>query len=163
MPNTDTGMFNKENTGFAQVIATTFFSGFFPIAPGTVGAAVAAFLLWLLPPFSSFLLLVLTIVFFFIGVWASTRSERLWQEKDPGRINWDEFVGMMASVLFLPRSWSVLLVAFIVFRIFDVVKPFPVNRAEKIKSGWGIMLDDIYAGIYSNIILQIAVRWAGVL
>ncbi len=153
----------KENLGLAQAISTTLYSGFFPIAPGTVGAAVACFLLWVLPESPPLFLLLLTLVFFFVGVWAAGRAEQIWQEKDPGRINWDEFVGMMTSVLFLPKSWMLLLVAFFVFRIFDVVKPYPVNRAEKIKSGWGIMLDDIYAGIYTNILMQIIFRWSGLL
>lgn len=141
----------------AVVVGTTFGSGFAPIAPGTVGALVTIIALWLLPlplmPVFSHLI----VVFFFIGVWAAAVCEKQWGH-DPGRVNWDEVVGMMISVVAVPKTWPMYVAAFVLFRAFDVIKPFPVNRAEKLPGGWGIMIDDVIAGVYANLAVQIGAR-----
>ncbi len=143
----------------ALCIATTFFSGLFPIAPGTVGAFIAVVVLWFLPPLSWLTLVIASAIFFVIGVWASDIAETEWG-KDPGKVNWDEVVGMMITVIALPaKHWIIYVAAFFAFRIFDIIKPFPVNRMEKIKGGMGIMADDVMAGIYSNLVLQIIFRF----
>jgi phosphatidylglycerophosphatase A len=141
----------------AQVIASTAFSGYFPIAPGTVGAAVAITVLFILPALSWELLTIASVVFFFVGVWATTEAEKLWGH-DAGRINWDEVVGMMVTVVALPKHWISYFAAFIVFRFFDVVKPYPIGNSQKLPGGWGIMIDDVLAGVFSNILLQIFFR-----
>lgn len=141
----------------AVFIATTFGSGFSPIVPGTVGSLAATGALWLLPLPSTLIFSHIIISFFFIGVWAAAVCEKQWGH-DPGRVNWDEVVGLMISVLALPKTWPIFVAAFVLFRFFDIVKPFPVNRAEKLPGGWGIMMDDVIAGIYANIVLQIGVR-----
>ncbi len=142
---------------FALFLASTFYSGFFPIAPGTVGALIAAVVLWFLPQVSTPVMIVVIIVCFFSGVWAAGVAEQDWGT-DPGRVNWDEVAGMLMTLLFLPKHWLIYVAGFLVFRFFDVVKPFPVNRMEKLPGGWGIMADDIAAGLYSNIVLQIVFR-----
>lgn len=78
---------------------------------------------------------------------------------DSGRIVWDEVVGMMITVAALPKEWLIYLVAFIVFRFFDILKPFPVNKSQNLPHGWGVMVDDVLAGIYANIVLQILARF----
>lgn len=137
-------------------ISSTFGSGLSPFAPGTVGAAIALVGLWFLN-ITNVGLLLLTILFYSLGVLASTRAEKIWGI-DPARVNFDEFVGMMLSVLFLPKILIIYLAAFIFFRIFDIIKPFPVNRAEKWRAGWGIMTDDILAAFYANLSVQIICR-----
>jgi len=140
------------------LISSTFGSGYFPIAPGTVGALVAIVVLWFLPAFSWGTLLTASIVIYIIGVWAATQAEKVWGH-DAGRINWDEVAGQMVAVIALPKSLLIYLLAFIAFRVFDIIKPMPVNKAENLPRGWGVMTDDIIAGIYANLVLQIIVRF----
>lgn len=141
----------------AAVIGTTFGSGYSPVAPGTAGAAVVIGVLWFLPLPSTVISVHLIALFFFIGVWAATLCENRWGA-DPGRVNWDEAVGMMISIIALPKTPAIYGGAFLIFRLFDVLKPFPVNRAERLPAGWGIMIDDVIAGLYTNIVLQILLR-----
>jgi phosphatidylglycerophosphatase A len=84
-----------------------------------------------------------------LGIWASDRVERMVGRKDPGVIVIDEVAGMMVSVLFLPRTWPVLLAAFFLFRLFDVWKPFPARQSQVITGGVGVMIDDLIAGLYA--------------
>jgi phosphatidylglycerophosphatase A len=142
----------------ARALATTFYSGYFPVAPGTVGAALAAVAIWFGKVDQGFPLLGMLLLFSLAGVWASGRAEELWG-KDPGRVNWDEVVGMMLSLLFLPRNGMVFVAAFLAFRFFDILKPVPVSTAERLPRGWGIMADDIIAGIYTNIVVQTIVHF----
>ena len=123
------------------------------MAPGTAGSLVALVALWLIP-FSSFSL-VLTLVFVvLVGVWASSRSERLLGRKDPGHVVIDEVAGMILSVLALPRTPMVLLAAFVLFRLFDIVKPFPARESQNFRGGIGVMLDDLVAGAYTLVLLS---------
>lgn len=140
----------------AKVLASTFGSGYFPLAPGTVGAGVAFVMLWFIE-WSFLFLFLCSILLFFIGVWAATTAEKSWGV-DPGRVNLDEFVGMMISVVFLTKSLSSYTAAFIFFRIFDIVKPFPIAKAEQWPCGWGIMADDAIAGLYANVLTQLLFR-----
>jgi phosphatidylglycerophosphatase A len=118
----------------ALFIASTCYSGFFPVAPGTVGALIAVVVLWLLPEFSIPVLVASCIVIYFIGVWVSGIAENAWGH-DPGKVNWDEVAGMLVTLLFLPKHWMIYVAGFLAFRFFDVVKPFPVNRMEKLPGG----------------------------
>ncbi len=142
----------------ACALATTFYTGYSPVAPGTVGAALAAVGLWFLRIDQGWPLLALALVSGLIGVWAAQRAEQRWGE-DPGRVNWDEVVGMMLSLCFLPRTSTVFILAFLAFRFFDILKPVPVSTAERLPHGWGIMADDVMAGIYANLLVQAIVRF----
>jgi len=125
------------------------------VASGTAGSAVALLGLWLIP-FTTRSLIAATIVVVAVGVWASGRVERLVGRKDPGVIVIDEVAGMMVSVLFLPRTWPVLLAAFFLFRLFDVWKPFPARQSQTITGGVGVMIDDLIAGIYALAVVAVA-------
>ena len=131
--------------------------GHAPIAPGTVASAITAVVLWLLswsPPALTGLLLVVLIV----GTWAAHEAERALGTKDPGAIVVDEVAGMTISVLTLPLTLPVLVAGFILFRIFDVVKPFPAGASQRLGGGVGVMIDDVIAGIYALILLLLARR-----
>jgi len=141
----------------AAVIASTGFSGFSPIAPGTVGSAIAVILLWWIPVPPPALAAAILVLLFFIGVWSATRAETLWGH-DAGRINIDEVAGMIIAVLFVPRTIWVYSAAFILFRLFDIVKPYPANVSQRLARGWGVMVDDVFAGIYANLLLQVMLR-----
>ncbi len=117
---------------------------------------MALVILWLVP-FSRAGLVVFFLVVTIVGTWAAHVVERALGDKDPGMIVVDEVAGMTLSVLVLPLTLPVLLVAFVLFRIFDVVKPFPANRAQALPGGLGVMIDDLIAGLYALLVL-IALR-----
>ncbi len=131
-------------------------AGYSPIVSGTAGSAVALVGLWLIP-FTPLALVLSCVAVTLVGFWASGRVERIVGRKDPGIIVIDEVAGMMVSVLFLPRTWPVLLTAFVLFRIFDIWKPFPARQSQSITGGVGVMIDDLIAGAYA-LILVVAAR-----
>ncbi len=141
----------------ATCLSSTFCTGYFPIAPGTVGSAIAIIAIWLLPEFPWWGLLAVASVGFFLGVWASQQAEEKWGH-DAGRINWDEAIGMLISVTALPKTWIAYLTAFLLFRLLDIVKPFPANVSQKLPGGWGVMMDDMIAAVYCNLALQMVFR-----
>lgn len=138
---------------FWKLIGTGFGSGYSPIAPGTAGALVGCGMLWLLHEFApagAYLpgLATLIVAFFFLGVKATDKLEPEWGH-DPSRIVADEMVGVWIAMLGVPFSFFNLALAFVLFRIFDIWKPLGIRRMEKFPGGWGVMLDDVLAGIYA--------------
>ena len=135
-------------------IATLGFIGYLPVAPGTWGTAFAFLLTILLKP-DDFTLLMIFIPAFLLGLITSHNAEKI-LGKDSGHIIIDEFCGYLLSVAFIPKSTAYLLSGFILFRIFDVIKPPPIRRLEEtVPGGAGVMLDDILAAIYTNICMQL--------
>ena len=132
--------------------------GVAPVAPGTAGSLLGLLVYVLLPEWPPMVWVGITLIFFFIGVWAATESESLWGH-DAGRIVIDEIVGMWVALLFLPRTVRIALLGFFIFRFFDIVKPFPADRSQRLKAGWGVMVDDVIAGIYTNVVLQLLERF----
>ncbi len=127
--------------------------GYFPLAPGTMGSLVAAAVGWFLTPFRPFYLL-LTIILLLLGVWSSEEAEKT-LGKDSPRIVIDEMTGMMVAFFAFPRSLMTLLAALLLFRLFDILKPPPLGRLQEMKGGWGIMVDDLGAGILTNFLLRL--------
>ena len=147
-------------TRLAVFIATVGYCGYFPIAPGTVGSAaglVFYLLVWWAQ--SPIVEVGLIVALFAVGIWAGTTSERYFGGIDPGPIVLDEVVGMLITLAFIPVSLTGALVGFVLFRIFDVIKPFPARRLESLHGGLGVMADDAMAAIYANITLRIVI-WA---
>ena len=118
------------------------------MASGTVGSLVTLIALWLIP-FTTLALLVTLAIVTLVGIWAGSRVERAIDAKDPGIIVIDEVAGMLVSVLFLPRTIPVLVTAFLLFRVFDIWKPFPARQLQEMHGGVGVMLDDLIAGAYA--------------
>ena len=137
----------------ALAVATLGGAGYAPVASGTVGSAVVVVLLWLIP-FSTPALLATLVAVTAAGIWAGTRVERALGLKDPGVIVVDEAAGMILSVLFLPRTVPVLAVAFVLFRIFDVVKPPPARQSQALGGGVGVVIDDLIAGLYACLLVH---------
>ncbi|MDP1569538.1 MAG: phosphatidylglycerophosphatase A [Vicinamibacterales bacterium] len=141
------------------IIATAGGSGYFPIAPGTIGSAVGVLVFLAVRAAGAWWFeaaaLVTTLV---VGAWASTVAEEALERKDPGPVVIDEVLGMLATMIFVPLSVATVAAGFLLFRVFDVLKPFPANRLERVPRGWGIMLDDLAAGVYANLVLQ-ALVW----
>ena len=134
-----------------------FGTGLLPVAPGTWGAAAAILLVWPLaiwtPALLNLELAILIVAFLWIGVLGSDQMQTEWG-KDPSQTVIDEMVGMWIVLLGIPFQWPYWLAAFLLFRLFDIFKPFGIRRLEKIEGGWGVMLDDVLAGVYANILLQ---------
>lgn len=125
------------------------------MAPGTAGSAVAVLILWLVP-FSRVGVLLFFIAVTLVGTWAAHRAERLLGDtKDPGTIVIDEVAGMTLAVLPFAPTLTVLAVGFVLFRVFDVVKPFPARSSQHAAGGIGIMVDDLIAGLYALIVIVI--------
>ena len=147
-------------TRFAVFVATVAYSGYFPFAPGTVGslAGLAVYLLvwWSQSPA---LEVALIVGLFAAGVWAGTIAERYFGGIDPGPIVIDEVVGMLITLAFIPVGVSGALIGFVLFRIFDVIKPYPAGRLERLHGGFGVMADDAMAAVYANVTLRL-VLWA---
>lgn len=147
-------------TRLAVFIATVGYCGYFPIAPGTVGSA-AGLLFYALVAWtgSSALEAALIVGLFAAGVWAGTTAERYFGGVDPGPIVLDEVVGMLITLAFIPGlGWSGAIAGFVLFRVFDVIKPYPAARFEQLHGGLGVMADDAMAAIYANVCLR-ALLW----
>lgn len=142
-----------------KLIASIFGIGYIRKGGGTVAAAFAVLIWWVIfRNIGMNFALQLGITFFitFLGVWAGNVVEPEWG-KDSYRVVIDEVAGMFISVLFVPVEWKWLLIGFVLFRFFDIAKPLYVRRMEVFKGGWGVMLDDVLAGIYANIVLQVII------
>jgi phosphatidylglycerophosphatase A len=145
-------------TRLAVFIATVGYCGYFPIAPGTVGSAagLVVYLLvwWTQSPVVEGLLIVAV---YAIGIWAGTAAERYFGGIDPGPVVIDEVLGMLITLAFMPVGLWTALAGFVLFRIFDVIKPFPAGRFERLHGGLGVMSDDAMAAVYANLSLRLTV------
>jgi phosphatidylglycerophosphatase A len=148
-------------TQLAVFLATAGYTGYFPFAPGTVGSAVGlvvyAALRWLDLPYFGAVELAAIIALFAAGVWAGTTAERYFGGIDPGPIVLDEVVGMLITLLLIPVSLTGAIAGFVLFRLFDVVKPFPARQLEALHGGLGVMADDAMAAIYANVSLRLLI------
>ena len=144
----------------AVALASFGYVGFAPVAPGTVGSAAAIPLFLLLRAAgSAWLELAACAVLIGAGAWSARLTEQALGVEDPGPVVVDEVVGMLVSLLWLPGTWPVIAAAFVAFRVFDIVKPWPADRLEHLPGGWGVMADDVMAGVYANLAIQMVV-WA---
>lgn len=136
----------------ALVLGTVFGMGYVPKAPGTVASLVAALFFFSVQP-DIYMLILLCTVSFILGIIVTPAVEKIYGN-DPSQVVIDEVAGQWVAFLFVENvSWPVVLAGFILFRLFDILKPLGVNRLQDLPAGWGVMLDDIAAGLYSAIIL----------
>jgi phosphatidylglycerophosphatase A len=135
------------------LIATGLGSGYSPVIPGTAGSLLALLLIYFIP-LDDIIWLAVVIIFFVIGLWSSNVVEKE-TEKDPKIVVIDEIVGQWIALLFLPKILWIYLAGFILFRLLDILKPFPIMEMEEFEGGTGIMLDDVVAGIYTNVALNL--------
>lgn len=141
----------------AVAAATVCYLGYSPVAPGTVGTLAAAAVYWWLVP-NLWVLAVLAAASTALGVWAGGVAEKVWARHDPRRVCLDEFASYFIAVAFLPKTLFFAAAAFLLNRVFDILKPFPAGRAQRLPGGWGIMADDVVAALYANLLLQ-GLRW----
>lgn len=141
-------------------LAFGFGSGLAPKAPGTWGtlAAVPFLFLWQYLPWPAYLLMLVTT--FALGVYICQSVSNKLGVHDHGGIVWDEFVGLWLTFFMVELTWESILIGFVLFRIFDILKPFPIKWLDKkVKGGFGIMIDDILAGVFAAVILQILMTY----
>lgn len=138
-------------------IFASLFVGYSPIAPGTLGTLVGIPICIILSLNGHKAYIIFLILFFILGVRISSLAEIIFNEHDSRKIIIDEIAGFLITMLFIPLEIKFVILGFILFRIMDIWKPAPISHLQKLPGGLGIMADDIMAGIYSNIILQVLV------
>ncbi|MGO9378877.1 MAG: phosphatidylglycerophosphatase A [Dissulfurispiraceae bacterium] len=138
----------------SKVIATVFFVGFIPFAPGTCGTFASMIFIWAAKPSFTwqFIILISTLI---VGTKTADVAEKVFDQKDCRHIVVDEFVGYLCSIIFLPLTPTYMVAAFLLFRFFDILKPPPIRMIEKLGGGVGIMFDDVAAGITTNVLLHL--------
>jgi len=141
-------------------IAQGAYSGTVPFAPGTAGTLVGVLIYLAMRHMSVTVYATLCFLCFLIGTWAADRAEVLLGRKDSPSIVIDEIVGYLAAMFLVPPTWGFAAAGFVLFRLFDIVKPWPLKRLQDLHGGPGIMLDDIGAAVYTNLLLQAAAHIA---
>lgn len=141
----------------SKLIASVFYIGYLPVAPGSLGSFAALFLYYFIKdnPQHMGVAIIISLI---LGLLTAGRVETLIGGKDAGEIVIDEFTGMLVSLYLLPASMGYVVSAFLLFRFFDIVKPKPISILEKLDGSLGIMADDFAAGVYTNLILQVVYR-----
>ena len=137
--------------------STGFYAGFSPVAPGTVGTVVAVPLYLAMSRLPAPFYGLTVVAFLFMSWWFSRAAEVVFLQKDSGRIVIDEIAGFLVTMGFVPPVPVYVFFGFVLFRFFDILKPFPIRRLETLRNGFGIVADDVMAGIYSNLVLHISI------
>jgi phosphatidylglycerophosphatase A len=147
-------------SSMALAFATGFGVGYIRFAPGTFGSLLGL-ALWAVVPEGAVAHALAIAVVFVAGAWSAAIAERRLNATDPGPVVIDEVLGMLVTLFMVPVGWSGALLGFLFFRVFDVAKPYPANRLERLHGGVGVMADDAMAAIYANVALRIALAVAG--
>ncbi len=140
---------------FVLLLATGFGAGYSPVIPGTMGTLIGIPVLLVLSAIPSPAYEMTVLAFFFLAVWTAEKAQTYWGVKDDQRIVIDEIMGFLVTMLWIPGTLTTIICGFILFRLFDIVKPFPIRRLEEVRGGYGVVLDDVMAGVYANIALHI--------
>lgn len=143
-------------------IATGAFSGYSPFAPGTAGTLAAIPLYLLLAPLDPWLYGAIVLVLLPISFWSAGEAEKIFGTKDSKQIVIDEILGYLVTMFMAPAGWAYVVAGFFLFRFFDITKIYPANRFEELGGGIGIVMDDIMAGVYAALVLQL-IAYADVL
>jgi phosphatidylglycerophosphatase A len=155
--------FMNTNTvkAFILFIAQGAYSGRFPAAPGTAGTIVGVLLFLLIKGLPLVAYLFVCVLVIGLGTWAAEEAEKLLGKKDAPSIVIDEIAGFLIAMSLIPPTWDMILTGFFLFRFLDIVKPWPLRQLQNLHGGVGIMIDDIGAGIYTNLILQASLPFIG--
>lgn len=141
------------------LIASAGYAGYIPVVPGTFGTLPGIPLFWAFDAFRQFSLVLYVAAFaafVFASCWLAGKAEEFLAEHDSRKIVIDEVAGYLAATLFLPMTWRTVLLAFLIFRVLDVLKPFPAGWVDaRLPGGYGVVLDDVVAGLYTNLAIRI--------
>jgi phosphatidylglycerophosphatase A len=145
-------------------LATGCFTGFLPLMPGTWGTFAAIPIVIIVHRVDLVIQGIIALVFVTFAAWVAGRAETLFEDHDPRPIVIDEMVGFLISLLWLPLNPLTLCLGFALFRLFDIVKPPPISTLEKkMRGGWGVVIDDVLAGVFTNAVLRLLLVVAGLL
>ena len=136
-------------------LSTWFGTGLLPVAPGTFGTIAAVPLVFGLACLGIVPGVFIIAMVVAVAIWTSDRSRKLLGNNDPSEVVIDEVAGFLLTMFLLPLSWLTLGLGFILFRIFDIFKPYPIKQAEKLRGGMGIVMDDLVAGIYAHLCVKL--------
>jgi len=140
------------------LLATGCYAGYVPKVPGTVGSLVAIPLCYFVSRLGPTQATIFVFLFMAIAVWVSGEAEKLFNKKDSGQIVIDEIAGMAITLFLVPWTVTSVVFGFLLFRIMDIIKPFPIRRLESaLSGGWGVVGDDVLAGIYAHVVLRVVV------
>jgi phosphatidylglycerophosphatase A len=138
------------------LIASGLGLGYAPLIPGTFGTLLGVLIYYFLGKLQWWLVILITILIFLIAVWSSHQAEKIMFTRDPQVVTIDEVAGYLVTMLSFPNNWKWLLAGFVLFRVFDIIKPWPASYFDNVsRRGFAVVMDDIVAGIYANICLQI--------
>jgi len=156
----------------AKLIASGLGTGYVPVAPGTAGSILGIVLFYGINLMLNYLgfgklaavvfILFAIVLLMLSGVWAIKKVHQTWKHDAP-EIVIDEIVGVGIAAILIPLEWRYYLYALVLFRVFDIVKPFYIQKLDRLKSNWSVMLDDVLAGIYAAVVLQIAIYFESIL
>ncbi|MCL4305966.1 phosphatidylglycerophosphatase A [bacterium] len=162
-------------TKFEESITTVLWTGYSPVAPATVASAVVCAVFWFIPSALDLLMIVPIVLLTFVGVWLSNRYIDGYEVRDPGKfaavrrknpkrddpdpVVFDELIGQWITLLAAPHSILGFGAAFVLFRVFDITKPLGAGQLQRLPRGWGVMLDDVLAGVYAALVLYGLNRW----
>ena len=145
-------------------VATGFFIGTVPFAPGTFGSLIGLPVCFLLSRLNLLQSVIYILVFILFAIGIASAAEKILKQKDPGQIVIDEIAGLMVTFAGLPFNLKTALAGFIIFRVFDILKPFPIRILERrVGGGTGVVLDDVLAGVYGNLILRLVIYITGIM
>ena len=145
-------------------LATGFFVGTVPFAPGTFGSIIGLPLVFLLSRINLLLSVAYILLFILFAIGIASATEKILNQKDPAKIVIDEIAGIMVAFTGLPFNLKTVIAGFVIFRVFDILKPFPIRSLERrVSGGSGVVLDDVLAGVYANLILRLAFYITGVI
>lgn len=139
----------------ALILSSWFGTGLFPKVPGTAGTLAAIPMALVMNHLGPFFGAIFLVIFILAAVWSSGITERLMGQDDPKEVVIDEVAGFLLTIYLLPLSWLSIALGFIMFRFFDILKPFPIRRLERIGGGTGIVIDDLVAGVYASLSINI--------
>jgi phosphatidylglycerophosphatase A len=145
------------NEKLIKLLATGFGSGLSPVAPGTSGTLVGVFICLLCLPLPWPMRLLIVIALLALSIYVAGQAEIIYQKKDDQRIVIDEIIGLQITMLPVAINVLHLCVGFVLFRVFDILKPFPINNLQKLPGGWGVVMDDVAAGIYAGAVMWLLV------
>lgn len=139
----------------ALTLSSWFGTGLLPVVPGTLGTLASVPLVLLLHVIGFWYQALATVTLIIVAIWASGKSQDLLGKDDPSVVVIDEVAGFVLTMFFLPISWISLASGFVMFRIFDIIKPYPARDMERLAGGWGIVMDDVMAGIYAHLCVRL--------
>lgn len=147
------------NEKLITFLATGFGSGLAPFAPGTMGTLVGVVICLLCLPLPWPIRLLIVIALLALSIYVAGQAEKIYQKKDDQRIVIDEIIGIQITMLPVAITVLHLCVGFVLFRVFDILKPFPINNLQRLPGGWGVVIDDVGAGIYAGAIMWLLMFW----